>query len=356
MNAPLTIASSDEIGSLGVHHLKRLWSSALAVRESGKAQRGSEWHLDRMVIDGLGLSLPQVTGYLYTQTPTFSGFEEWIVATAGKPDKDYVDRLNGAISGKAYPESIRQWLDSIERSDPVLTPEDLSFWAENGYVVLKDAVDPKARIAAEKAIWERVGANPDLEESWYQLAQPGIMVEFIQHPALKANRWAHRIHKAFSQLWGTADLWVSTDRCGFHAPQRPNHAFPGPDLHWDIDFDKPVAFGTQGILYLTDTPAEQGALTVVPGFQHRLSDWLQMLEPGRDPQREDLHALGSMPISGQAGDMVIWHQSLPHGSRPNLGVRPRIVQYINMYPGRDYSRITRDLGEGEFPEVPLSEN
>jgi ectoine hydroxylase-related dioxygenase (phytanoyl-CoA dioxygenase family) len=31
---------------------------------------------------------------------------------------------------------------------------------------------------------------------------------------------------------------------------------------------------------------------------------------------------------------VIWHQALPHGASPNRGTRPRMVQYINMYPTR----------------------
>jgi ectoine hydroxylase-related dioxygenase (phytanoyl-CoA dioxygenase family) len=40
----------------------------------------------------------------------------------------------------------------------------------------------------------------------------------------------------------------------------------------------------------------------------------------------------SVRIAGRAGDLVIWHQSLPHGSSPNGSRRPRVVQYINMRP------------------------
>lgn len=339
MTDHVTIASSREIGSLGVYHLKRLWSSAMAARRGAAIQRESEKHVDRLVIDALGLGLQQTLQHLYQNAQTFSEFEEWIAATAGIPDKSCVDRLNADIAGTPQPESIRQRLETVESSEPVLTQDDLSFWAENGYVVLKSAVTPEARAEAEKAIWEHVGADPDMPESWYQGSVHGIMVELIQHPALEANRRAVRIHKAFAQLWGTADLWVSSDRCGFHVPQRDERPFPGPDLHWDIDFDQPLTFGTQGILYLTETPPEQGALTLVPGFHNRLSEWLQTLEPGIDPQQQDLHALGSVPVGGQAGDMIIWHHALPHGSRPNLGTHPRIVQYINMYPGRDYNRV-----------------
>jgi ectoine hydroxylase-related dioxygenase (phytanoyl-CoA dioxygenase family) len=38
------------------------------------------------------------------------------------------------------------------------------------------------------------------------------------------------------------------------------------------------------------------------------------------------------PIAGRAGDLIIWHQALPHGATPNRARVPRIVQYINMRP------------------------
>jgi ectoine hydroxylase-related dioxygenase (phytanoyl-CoA dioxygenase family) len=87
-----------------------------------------------------------------------------------------------------------------------------------------------------------------------------------------------------------------------------------------------------GILYLTDTPPEQGAFTLVPGFHRRVDSWRASLPPGVNPRQQDLHALGSQPVGGRAGDLVIWHDALPHGSRPNRGTRPRIVQYIAMFP------------------------
>jgi len=333
-----TLAATTEIGSLGVAHLRRLWSAAQLARQGQPVEREAEGHLDRLVLDALGLGLQQTIQFLHQDAPSFQQFEEWIVATVGSPPEELVDRLNADLTGATPPPHIQQWLDEIQNAEQVLTPEDLSSWEEKGYVVLKNAVSLQACADAERAIWEHVGADPEQPESWYRGDRTGIMVELIQHPALNANRKAARIHKAFAQLWGTADLWASSDRCGFHVPQRPDRPFPGPDLHWDMSFDQPDAFGTQGILYLTDTPAEQGALTLVPGFHRRLPDWLGTLECGSDPQQQDLHALGTTAVGGSAGDMVIWHHALPHGSSPNRGMRPRIVQYINMYPGRDVFR------------------
>lgn len=344
MSHSLTIAPSTEAGALGVFHLKRLWSAMLAQRQGLRLERNNEADLDKQLLNALGLGLHQTLHYLYSHAPSFAEFEAWAVATGGQPDPLQVARLNADIEGRPQPAEIEQWLEAIEQSGPALGPDDLACWEQNGYVVLKHAVPEETRAAAERLIWQHVGADPAVPDSWYGhscVDKHGIMVELIQHPALEANRRSIRIHQAFAQLWGTANLWVSADRCGFHPPQRPGHPFPGPDLHWDIDFDRPLDFGTQGILYLTDTPPEQGALTVVPGFQHRLADWLATLPPGADPQQQDLHALGSRPIGARAGDMVIWHHHLPHGARPNLGTRPRMVQYINLLPGCGYRRQRR---------------
>ena len=293
-----------------------------------------ERHLDHLVLHAVGLGLEQTASYLGHTAPTFEEFERWIVATTGGVEPMRVARINAAVTGTDYPDEIKHWLAAVEASDPVFTAADLAFWDEHGYVVLHDAVPDVSRLAATQALWDHLGARPDDPETWYRRRDHGIMVQYFQHPAFEANRRSPRIHKAFAQLWGTADLWVSTDRVGFNVPERAGWKFPGPDLHWDVSVKTPIPMGTGGILYLTDTPPEQGAFTLVPGFQRWGEEWLKNLPPGADPRRQDLHALGSQPIGGRAGDLIIWHQALPHGSRPNRGTQPRMVQYINMFPTR----------------------
>ncbi len=331
-----TIASSDEAGSLGVFHLKRLWSASMAARRGAMAPRNGEGELDNLVVQAMGLTLHQTFQHVFREGTTFDAFESWIVATAGEPDAIRVERLNAAITGSEPPRSVREWLQSIDAEEPALSPEDIAFWEKNGYVILRNAVPDAQRADAERAIWRFVGADPQDSSTWYRKHRPeihGIMVELVQDAAIEANRRSRRIHKAFAQLWGSSDLWYTSDRCGFHPPQREDWPFQGPDLHWDCDLAKPGEFGTQGILYLTDTPPEQGALTLVPGFHRRLAEWLPTIPSGTDPHKQDLHALGSFAVGANAGDMVIWNHLLPHGSRPNLGTRPRVVQYINMFPG-----------------------
>jgi hypothetical protein len=309
--------------SLEIPHLESLRTRTLAAKPSSPA----EWVADNTLIDGLSLGLRETFDYLHAARPSLEQFEQWIQETSGDVTPELAARINRAIAGE---------IDASERDasglEPVLTPEDLAFWDENGYVILHDAVPEAGRRAAELAIYEFLGVNPDDPETWYQGPQGAtIWVPFLHHPALVANRHSPRIRNAFAQLWGRRDLWVNTDQCGFNPPERPGFTFPGPYLHWDASVHQPMPFGTQGILYLTDTAADQGAFQCVPGFHRKIADWLSALPPDADPRSVDLSA-ESKHIAGRAGDLVIWHHALPHGSSPNRSVRPRVVQYLNMRP------------------------
>ncbi len=326
------LAAATEVGALGLYQLKRLWSRSLAARQ-GRAPPAAmhDRHLDTLVVHASGLGLEQTVHYL-GHAPSFDDFERWIVSTTGGVAPQQVARINAAVLGREPPPETARYLAAINESAAVLTPSDLSFWAEHGYVVLHDAVPPAIRDTAAQALWRHLGARPDDPETWYRQNDHGIMVQYFQHPAFSAIRRSPRIHKAFAQLWGTADLWPTTDRVGFNVPERDGWKFPGPHLHWDVSVKTPIPLGTGGILYLTDTPPEQGAFTLVPGFQRWGEAWLKALPPGADPRRQDLYALGPQPIGGRAGDLIIWHQALPHGASPNRGGKPRMVQYITMFP------------------------
>ncbi|MBI1203103.1 MAG: phytanoyl-CoA dioxygenase [Rhodopseudomonas sp.] len=285
-----------------------------------------------LLIYAIGLGLEQAARYFNRDDPDLGDFETWIVATTGGIAPDRVARLNAALTGAPPPEAAARQIAAIEAAPPVLSADDLAFWHEHGYVVLHDAVPRDSLAAAARAVWDYAGASPDDPGTWHRPNDHGIMVQQFQHPAFEANRRSPRLHKAFAQLWGHADLWTTTDRVGFNPPVTPDAPYRGHALHWDVSLKTPIPFGTQGVLYLEDTAPEQGAFTAVPGFQRWGEDWLRSLPPGANPRDADLHALGATPIGGRAGDLIIWHHALPHGASPNTAGRPRLVQYINMFP------------------------
>ena len=328
------LAPATEVGALRVPHLKRCWSRWMAARQ-GQVWDGAqaEAHRTQIVLAALGVGLEQAMHYVLREAPDFAALEAWIVRTAGEPDAATVARIQALVDGSPPPPAALRLQAQVNAMEPVLDAADLAHWQEHGYVIVRQAVPAADSAAAAQAVWAAVQARPDDPESWYAHAPHNIMVQLFQHPAFDANRRSLRIHKAFAQLWGTADLWCSTDRCGFNPPERPGHSYGGQAMHWDVSLHQPIPFATQGILYLTDTPPEQGALTLVPGFHRRAGDWLAGLPAGSDPRALDLRTLGPVPVGAQAGDLIIWHHALPHGPSPNRGTMPRLVQYINLTPG-----------------------
>jgi len=280
----------------------------------------------RVMLDALGLGLGQ-TMAVFSHQPGWEAFQAWIVDTAGEPDPVATARYHAWLDGAPPPPEVREWIVAIDAMPPVLSAEDIAHWEEHGYIVLRSAATPDQ--AAEAAAWLYgvTGATPDDPESWYGRGVNSIMVEQFQAPVLTAIHANARVHKAFAQLLGTADLWVQIDRMSFNPPVRARSPSVGPRLHWDVSLTPPVPLFIQGILYLTDTGPDQGALELVPGFHRRIDAWVA---EQADPRAVDLSG-EAVTIGAKAGDLVLWHQALPHGASPNRASLPRLAHYMTLY-------------------------
>ena len=237
----------------------------------------------------------------------------------------------------------------------VLSQRDWDFWHENGYVVIHDAVPQENLDAIVDAIWAFLDMDPRNPEDWYKykpytrgnprsMISASGMVEIYQHQALWDNRQYPKVHRAFSEIWGTEKLWVSLDRANMKPPSRADK----PDwqnegmIHWDTDTSVPnVPFGVQGVLYLMDTSADQGGFQCVPGFHNFFGEWLETQPADRDPRRPDLDGMEVKSIPGKAGDLLIWHRLLAHGNGHNRSDRPRLAQYITMSPAEGRGEAER---------------
>jgi ectoine hydroxylase-related dioxygenase (phytanoyl-CoA dioxygenase family) len=308
-----------------VRGLTTYWASL-----TGRSSEVLPYEQGRILLDTLGLGIEQVTTHVGRERPGYDEFVAWILSMAGMPDPVTVARYHAQIDGIAPPDVVQSQFAAINAAPPVLNDAEQARWAEDGVVVLQDAITAAEAEAATEALWQLVSGRAGDPDSWYDKSRrQGIMIQHFQHPAQAAIRRSPRIHKAFAQLWGTADLWMTTDRMSFNPPERPGHSFPGPHLHWDASLTRPIPFGTQGVLYLTDTTADQGALQLVPGFHRRIDAWLDSLGD-TDPRGVDLSA-EAVTIPAKAGDLVIWREDLPHGASPNRSSRPRLAQYLTMY-------------------------
>jgi Phytanoyl-CoA dioxygenase (PhyH) len=321
----MELAASTETGSTGIYQLKRLWSKAISGSETANLYP-DEMALDNVLIDLLGIGLLPTYQFLYGQKPDFESFEQWVITHAGGHiTADTIQQCNALFQNK----TIHQQNNTAD----VLTPDDIFFWETHGYVIIKNAISPQDCDASCKAIMDYLEMDELDAATWYKdtNALQGIMVPLYRDTAIDKNRNSHIIRRAFEQLWNRTNLIVTTDKCGFNPPETATFKYRGIGLHWDVSLATPIPFGTQGILYLTDTAANQGALRVVPGFHKKAESWLKELPENINPREVDLSSFNPIPIAANAGDFIIWNHKLPHDSSPNKAGLPRIVQYINWY-------------------------
>lgn len=313
--------------SLGIQQLRTYWASHCA---PGSAESLPQ-DVVKTLLAGLRLNVLETLRYLHHEQPSCAQFEAWIWERNGGELKEAsLDRLRRALAGEFVGSEVGN-LDRVEG----LSADDLAHWDEHGYVILRNAVSAEAAEIAEMAIYDFLAMNRDDPTSWYRTSQGhSIWVPLMRHPALVANRYAPRIHKAHAQLWGREDLWVTVDQGGFNPPEREGWRFPGPHLHWDATLAEPHYLEMQGILYLADVAEDQGAFSCVPGFHRTLKQWLKSVPGGVSANDHARRTLTMRPIAAKRGDMIIWHHLLPHGSSPNRAKRPRVVQYMSLRPTR----------------------
>ena len=157
------------------------------------------------------------------------------------------------------------------------------------------------------------------------------MVNFYDDVILERNRASGKIKKAFEQLYNTKKIFRSIDKVSFNPPITSTYSFKGSPLHWDVSLKLPIPFRLQGLIYLSDCLANDGAFHCVPGFHNTIEDWLSQVPKDKIAREYAVEVLESVPVEGKAGDMIIWHQALPHCATPNYGDSPRLVQYLTYF-------------------------
>jgi ectoine hydroxylase-related dioxygenase (phytanoyl-CoA dioxygenase family) len=85
---------------------------------------------------------------------------------------------------------------------------------------------------------------------------------------------------------------------------------------------------------LTDTEENQGGFQCIPGIHHQLTDFGTNHPLDHKYKIPNLKKFIPQAIPGKAGDFLIWHRALAHGSGYNASNNPRLAQYISMRPTR----------------------
>jgi hypothetical protein len=232
----------------------------------------------------------------------------------------------------------------------VLSETDWKFWIDQGYIVIKNAVPWENVDRLARFLWEFEEKDPGNPDTWYappraeiqmkELTNSG-MVEIYHHQYLWDNRQIEKVYNAFVDIWGTEKLWVTIDRCNLNFPVRPGFPFKG-FIHWDYDPEtKPQ--NVQGVLALADqTDENMGGFQCLPWLYKNYDTWKLTQPEDRDHFKPDVTGIELVKVKMNAGDLLIFNSTQPHGIRPNTTQdKVRIAQYISMMPAEEDNEALR---------------
>jgi hypothetical protein len=234
----------------------------------------------------------------------------------------------------------------------VLSEEDWAFWIHNGYVVIKNAVPREQALRTAEFLWEFEEKDPNDPATWYTAPRAEMqmkeltgtgMVEVYNNQHLWNNRQMQRVYDAFVDIWGTEKLWVTIDRANLNFPIRPGFEYKG-FIHWDYDPEtKPQ--NVQGVLALADqTDEDMGGFQCIPELFRTYDTWKLTQSADRNRFQPDIRGFEDklVKVKLEAGDLLIFNSSQPHGIRPNRSEdKVRIAQYISMMPAEEDNEALR---------------
>lgn len=235
----------------------------------------------------------------------------------------------------------------------VLSEEDWAFWQHNGYIVIKQAVSREQAHETAAFLWEFEEKDPNDPDTWYTAPRAEMqmkeligtgMVEVYNHQKLWNNRQSQRVYDAFVDIWGTEKLWVTIDRANLNFPKRDGKGANG-FIHWDYDpATKPQ--NVQAVLALDDQLDENmGGFQCIPWLYRNFDSWVLTQPEDRDPFQPDITGLEDkiVKVPLEAGDLLIFNSSEPHGIRPNhSNNKVRIAQYVSMMPAEEDNQALRE--------------
>ncbi len=234
----------------------------------------------------------------------------------------------------------------------VLCEEDWRCWTQNGYVVIKQAVERQTIENLEKLVWEFEELDPADQSTWHtpeksklrnsELSFNAGMIELYNHQYLWDARQTPRVYGAFVDVWGTEKLWVSIDRMNFNLPPEPGFEFKS-FMHWDYDPDSDPQ-NVQGVLSVSDQIDEEvGGFVCIPEIFKNFEVWRREQPATWEWYRPNVAGLTLVPVALEKGDLLIFNSKLCHGIRQNKSKhKVRIAQYISMMPAQESNKELRD--------------
>lgn len=211
----------------------------------------------------------------------------------------------------------------------VFSDVEIEKFMTDGFVTMRGAFSPEVAARGRDFVWARILSWNDCTTS----NQPMVYLQkgFSGDPFDQVmNR---RLARAFDELLGK-DRWTFNQSFGWWPVLLPG--FPGPG-GWHVDgtfFRHHLTSPEQGLVTLflfSDIRAGDGGTPVVRGAHDAVARLLAQAEPA-GLSLEELNAklpevdlAEVVEVTGEAGDVVLFHPFAIHGFGPNRGSRIRFA-------------------------------
>lgn len=229
-----------------------------------------------------------------------------------------------------------------------LTPEQVRFFKEEGYVVMRSAIEPVYIVEWRRQVLRSLGGSAESPVNW---GDPGkdASAEFEPEEIRLHN---HPTVRAAVEQLGGGRFVCGHDSCVITWPRESRGWSPTGRGHID-GYNPRIGwwpFMLSATTYLYDVQPMGGTLTLWPGSH--LAAWRYFrrrpdhLDGGytRDPDFDWSQLAPRPPVefTANAGDVVFWHALLSHEGSGNITRDPRVGLFTR-WRHRDQEQIKYEV-------------
>lgn len=216
----------------------------------------------------------------------------------------------------------------------MLSPDQKTFYDDNGYLLIRAFLSPEEAAALRAEVHAIAARQGPTNATWSSVAGEGTVLEHSHDVQFRSA--------AFSRLLVDAQLaGVFTALIGPNVQLHHNKMFIKPPergspfpMHQDYGyFPHKGNSMTAAILHLDDAPDEKGCVRVYPG-SHKLGPLEAIGQDHHvDTGRFPLDA--AVPVEAKAGDLLVFNYLTVHGSGLNVSSEPRTTWLVQVRDPED---------------------
>jgi phytanoyl-CoA hydroxylase len=236
----------------------------------------------------------------------------------------------------------------------MLTQEQVDFYQENGYVLVKGLFTREEAAAFRQEahdLIDRLRQTRDVEATWGSAKEVTatktslLHCHDVQFQSARLTKLLvdDRFTAAASDLMRTPNVQLHHNKL-FIKPPEKGSPFP---MHQDRPFfphDKDTMIA--GIIHFDDAPLEKGCVRVVPG-SHKLGAIEHVQEGGWHLPLDKYPLESSVACEAEAGDVLFFSYLTIHGSGVNVSNEARTTLLVQMRDPLDPPSVLTHLSRGQ---------